>query len=212
MATTTATDFEIDTGQQSPGRNLPQKVGGLLWAPMWLMAIMAFPAAWILGIVRANAVSTGTDAQAIAALGHVVPAVMFIGFAAVFAAISFAIARILGEFRAGGGELQEATGRAVHTLKLPGTAKAFIALMAMAMMILMVAIGLHFVVAASIAGGNTTMLSNSEQWAVSLEAVRRIGVALYLFAIMLGLVTILRVIRFQATRMLQLPQEARLER
>jgi hypothetical protein len=59
---------------------------------------------------------------------------MAIGFAAVFAAISFAIARILGAFRKGGGDVQEAAGTEVRTLKMPLTAKLFIAVMAMGMM------------------------------------------------------------------------------
>lgn len=207
MTMTATAVYDIEVSERSPRRNLPQRVGGRLWAPMWAMAIMAFPVAWILGAIRSDAVADGSAPDTIAALGHVIPAVMFIGFASVFAAISFAIARILGEFRAGGGEFQQATGRQVHTLRMPGTAKAFILLMAMAMMILMAAIVLHFIVAASIAGGSASMLEDAERWAVTLEAVRRVGVALYLFSILLGLVTILRVIRFQTARVLQLVGE-----
>lgn len=208
MATTAMVGSDFEVSERSLGRNRPQRVGGRLWAPMWVMAVMAFPAAWVLGAIRADAVAAGTDPEAIATLGHLVSAVMFIGFATVFAAISFAIARILGEFREGGGELQETTGRQVHTLRMPATAKAFILLMAMAMMILMAAVAVHFAVAASIAGGSTSTLADSERWAVILDAVRRVGVALYLFAILLGLATILQVIRFQATRVLQLPDES----
>jgi hypothetical protein len=38
------------------------------------------------------------------------------------------------------------------------------------------------------------------RWAVNLEGIRRIGVAMYLFGILLGLTTIIRVLRFQAIR------------
>ncbi len=38
------------------------------------------------------------------------------------------------------------------------------------------------------------------RWAVNLEGIRRIGEAMYLFRILLGLATIIRVPRFQAIR------------
>ena len=43
-----------------------------------------------------------------------------------------------------------------------------------------------------------------EQWAIWLEGVRRFGTALYLFAIALGLGTIIHVLRFQAIRIREL--------
>lgn len=206
--TITSTTFDIKISDHGLGRNLPQRIGRLLWGPMWLMAIMAFPAAFILSLVRANALAGGGAETTVAALGHVVPGVMFLGFAAVFAAISFAIARILGEFRKGGGEVQETAGRQVHTLKMPTTAKLFIGLMALAMMTLVAAVILHFVAAAAIAGGSSVALASAERWAVWLEGVRRIGVALYLLSITLGLATIIEVLRFQAVRLRELPQES----
>ncbi len=41
MTETFRTDFDIELGDQSPGFNLPQRIGRLLWAPMLLMALMA---------------------------------------------------------------------------------------------------------------------------------------------------------------------------
>jgi hypothetical protein len=206
--TITSTTFDIKISDHGLGRNLPQRIGRVLWGPMWLMAIMAFPAAFILSLVRANALAGGGAETTLAALGHVVSGVMFLGFAAVFAAISFAIARILGEFRKGGGEVQETAGRQVHTLKMPTTAKLFITLMAVAMMTLLVAVILHFVAAAAIAGGSSAALASAERWAVWLEGVRRVGIALYLLSITLGLATIVEVLRFQAVRIRELPQES----
>ena len=127
---------------------------------------------------------------------------MFFGFAAVFGAISFAIAKILGEFRIGGGSIQEAVGGDVQTLKMPGTAKAFILLMAMAMMIILAAVVGHVVAGVSIGAGDWTAIQ-AEQWTIWLEAARRFGTVLYLFAIMLGLVTIAKVIRYQTFRIRQ---------
>ncbi len=202
-----STDFAIEVSGRGLGYNLPQKMGRKLWAPMWVMAIMAFPVALILGIVRANAVAGGESETTVAALGHVTTGVMFIGFAAVFTAISFAIARILGEFRKGGGEIQELVGKKVHTLKMPGTARIFILGMAMAMMALLIASIIHFVVAGQVSSG-TIGLDDAERAAITLEAVRRLGVAVYLVAITLGLATITRVLRFQAIRIRELADGA----
>lgn len=203
--TTTTADREYQVSDRSPGYNLPQRMGRRMWGPMFAMAIMAWPAALILAGVRAAELSSASpDPVIVAQLGQLVPAVMFIGFLAVFAAISFAIARILGVFRKGGGEVQEEAGREVHTLRMPATAKVFMASMMMAMMLIAVAVALHFVVAGAI---GTWSENTVAQWSIALEAVRRIGVAIYLVAITLGLGTIITVLRFQSTRLGQLPAE-----
>jgi hypothetical protein len=198
-----STDFAIEVSDRGLGYNLPQTMGRRLWAPMWALAIMAFPVALILGIVRANAIVGGESAATVAALGHVTTGVMFIGFATVFTAISFAIARILGTFRKGGGEVQELVGGKVHTLRMPATARIFVFGMAMAMMTLVIASIIHFVVAGQVSSGATD-LAGSESAAIALEAVRRLGVAVFLVAITFGLATITQVLRFQAIRLREL--------
>jgi len=208
MSASFRSDFNVELSSRALGPNLPQRIGRLLWAPMLLMAVMAFPIGFAIGIARANLVAAGGDAATIAALGHLGPAAMFVGFAAVFAAISFAIARILGVLRAGGGEVQEAAGRRVQTLRMPASAWAFIGLMAMSMMVILAGVVGNAVVGASIAGGSTDLLAQSEGWAIWFEAVRRIGVALYLVAIALGLASIIEALRFQAIRLRELPAEA----
>lgn len=210
MTVTTVTmapgTFEVEVSRRSLGRNLPQRIGRALTLPMLAMALMAFVAAFIVGAVRGNRISDGGDAQSIEALRQLTAGLMFIGFASVFAAISFAIARILGELRKGGGDLQETAGRAVKTLVMPLTAKLFLGLMAMAMMTVLGAAIVHLVLAATVDDGSTS-LADSEKWFVVLEGVRRIGVAVYLFAILLGLATISRVLLFQTARVRELPQE-----
>lgn len=211
MATTAAHEgFEFQVSDHALGRNLPQRIGGVLWLPMLVMALLSFPVAVILGIVRAAAIADGGSETTVAVLGHLVPAASFLGFSSAFAAISFSIARILGEFRTGGGKVQEAAGRRVKTLRMPGTAKAFIALMAMGMMVLLTAVVLHVVAAAAIGGGSASALANADRWAIWLEGVRRIGVAVYLLAIAFGLSTIITVLRFQAVRIGELPDEVRI--
>ncbi|RLE11832.1 MAG: hypothetical protein DRJ28_10070 [Actinobacteria bacterium] len=202
MTTLSINDFTTETTSHAPGRIMPQKAGNALWRPMFVMALMAFAVGFVLAIVRANMISNGDDPLQIAAFGQYIPAAMFVGFASIFAAISFAIAKILGEFRVGGGSVQEAVGGDVKTLKMPGTAKAFIALMAMAMMVILAAVVLHVVAGVSIAAGDWSAVK-AEQWTIWLEAARRFGVVLYLFSITFGLVTIAKVIRFQTFRLRQ---------
>ena len=206
MATTLSPrkDFNVEASDHSLGLNLPQTVGNKLWLPMFAMAVMGFAIGFILHLVKANAIATGGDEATIAALGHTATGVMFIGFAAVFAGISFAIARILGEFRSGGGTVQESAHAGVQTLRMPGSAKAFIGLMAMGMMIILAGVVGHFVIASQISGGSADALATSEQWSIWLEGVRRLGVAVYLTSIAFGLATIVTVLRFQATRIREL--------
>lgn len=209
MNTATTIDaYELEVSSHAPDPNLPQRMGRLLWAPMLAMALMAFPIALLLGLIRSAAVADGSDAAAIAALGHLGPAFMFIGFAGVFAAISFSIARILGVFRVGGGQVQEAAGRSVRTLKMPRTAKAFIGLMVVAMMAIILPVVAHIAIGLAILGGSSDALASSETWFSWLEGVRRVGTALYLLAIAFGLATIIEALRFQASRLLELPAEA----
>lgn len=207
MTTPFRTDFNVDVADRTPALLIPQRLGRLLWAPMLLMALMAFPIGLAIGLVRANLIATGADEAMIAGLAHLGPAAMFLGFASVFAAISFAIARILGVLRIGGSQVQEAAGRPVQTLRKPLIATAFIGLMAMAMMVVLAGVAGNAVVGAAILGGDTAALAQSESWAIWFEGVRRIGTATYLVAIALGLATIIEVLRFQAVRVRELASE-----
>jgi hypothetical protein len=208
MTLTTATaHFKVETSPRAPSPNLPHRIGGRLWLPMLAMALMAFPIALLLGFARSAAIADGTDPATVAALGHLGPAFMFIGFASVFAAISFAIARILGVFRVGGGQVQETAGRLVKTLTMPVTAKAFIGLMVVAMMAIVLPVIAHFAIGLAILGGSEDALANSEATFLALEGIRRFGSVLYLLAIAFGLASIIEVLRFQATRIGELPRE-----
>lgn len=198
-------EFHAQGSEHSPGFNWTQRLGRVMWFPMFLMALMAFPTAVAFSIVRADEIASGGNADTIASLGHLVPGFMFLGFVSVFSAVSFAIARILGAFREGGGEVQEAAGATeIQTLRRPWTAWAFLAGMMMAMMILLTAVVLRFVAAAVIADDSASALEDSEQWGIWLEAVSRVGVVLFLFSIALGLASIITVLRFQSVRIREL--------
>lgn len=207
-------EFSVTASDKALGLNLPQRAGGLLWLPMLLMAVMAFPIAFVLSLVRANLVANGQtiqEAATAAALGQYVPAVMFLGFASVFAAIVFSIARILGALRTGGGGVQEASGRRVLTLTMPWTAKGMIALMMMAMMALLFAVIVHVVLGVTVQNavlaGDQPTVEAVTVWATWLEGLRRFGVAVYLGSFALGLGTIVQVLRFQSARIRELPSE-----
>ncbi len=198
-------DYEVS--DKGLGLNKPQQMGTKLWAPMFAMALMGFGIGFVLSIARASIVSDfGVADEGALRLAQLVPAFMFIGFIGVFSSVSFAIARILGAFRKGGGEVQETVGTKVHTLKMPATAKVFIGMMAMGMMLIMAMVVLHFVVASNVSDWSGESLAH---WSEVLEGFRRLGVAMYLFGIAFGLGTIITVLRFQADRIRQLPAEAR---
>ncbi|MEX2048320.1 MAG: hypothetical protein WEB90_01955 [Gemmatimonadota bacterium] len=208
MATVTArADFNVETSDRSLGYNLPQRLGRLLWLPMFLAALMFFGAGMALGVIRSGEISDAGAADTIAALQHLQAGFMFLGFASVFSAISFAIVRILGQFRAGGGDVQAAAKRTVQTLRMPLSAKVFLMLMMLAMATIVVASILHFVFAADIQNTPVSLAEGNDRFVV-LEGVRRMGTAVFLFGILLGLATIIRVLRFQAIRVRRLPEEA----
>jgi hypothetical protein len=202
---TTAT-FDTTTTTKAPDALIPQKAGAKLWLPMFVMALMGFAAGIVLAVQRSTAIFDG-NLQDVAAYGHFVPAAMFFGFASVFAAISFAIARILGEFRVGGGSVQQTAGSEVTTLKMPKTGKVFIGLMMMGMMMLVGAVIVHVFAGIAILDGQTTGIASAE--AVDyLEAARRLGVSIYLLSITFGLATIIHVLRFQSIRIRDLASSA----
>lgn len=202
--------FPVLVSDRGLGRNLPQRMGRRLWGPMLVMALMAFPVAVVLAVVRASLIASGdAAATTLIALEHATAGVTFIGFLAVLSAVSFAIARILGEFRAGGGLVQEAAGAKVQTLRMPGTAKAMLLFMMMGMMLILVPVVLHFVVASTVVGPSEPALTIAEQWFVALEGIRRLGVGACLLGIAFGLATIIRVLRFQSTRIGELALERR---
>lgn len=189
--------FHTVESEHSLGYNIPQKAGRRLWLPTFLMALMGWTVGIILAIVEAA--TDRSDLDTLQNLGHLIPAIMFIGFLGVFSAITFAIARILGEFRRGGGEVQETAGSEVPTLKMPGTAKAMLGFMMMGMMVMLAGIITNFVGAAAFTGVPADLV-DSTATAAAASGLRRMGVALYLTGIAFGLGTIIEVLRFQAIR------------
>jgi hypothetical protein len=128
------------------------------------------------------------------------------GLGFVLAGIAFAIARILGAFRKGGGDVQEAARRTVQVLKRPLTAYAFLGLMTMAMMAVLAAAALHIIWAIDV-HNTAASLHLSAQRFTALAGVERLGIGAFLTAITFGLATIIHVLRFQTKRIRELPGE-----
>jgi len=228
MATTGTQVFGHAVGQYEEtdtpkGLLLPQKLGSILWAPMTIMGVMLVFTAFGLGIARAQlSVDLSEEFSAVTkanfeTIGHLIPGVMFLGFAMIFAGISFTIARILGVFRAGGGLIQEAIGKGIKTPNMPITAWIFLMGMMMAMMVLIFAFAGHIYAAtqahdawinatSSGVAGNEAALGRAETWSTWLEGLRRVAVGIYLTSIGFGLATIIKVIRFQTLRIQELAQ------
>ena len=202
------------------GRLLPQTVGHYLWGPMAVIGLMALVVAFVLSIWRAQLTvdlsegfTSGDKANA-AALGQLIPGTMFLGFAMILGGVSFAIARILGVFRVGGGLIQNAVGKGIKTPKMPLTAKIFLVGMMMAMMVLIFAFAGHIYAAtqahdawanATVPGGaDASALGRSETWGTWLEGLLRLGVGMFLASIAFGLYTITTIIRFQTLRIREL--------
>lgn len=200
--------FDVELTDHGLGPNTPQQLGSRLWGPMFAMALLGFVGGLVAAFVRSATIAGSPgEAVTIAQLHHVQAALTFIGMLGVLSAIVFAIARILGRFRAGGGEVQEAASGTVQTLRMPMTARGMMALMGLGMLLIIVPVVLHLVVASSIEPTEGSLLAQ-EQWFVALEGARRLGVVAYLLGIALGLATIVRVLRFQSVRVLELVDEA----
>ena len=68
------------------------------------------------------------------------------------------------------------------------------------------------IVGVALANGSTYALAKAPQWSIWLEGARRFGVATYLLGIAFGLGTIVTVLRFQAVRIRELPEEVKISR
>lgn len=168
------------------------RMAQLAWLPMLAMGAMAIVVGLILGLVGADAEAGSVTARQLSAWTQ---GTMFLGEGLLLSGISFLLGTILAGLRAAGGEVQQSLGLPVHTLRMPASAKAFIALMATGMML---AIG-QFVlygVAASSASEPTTFVA----WSTWLGPLRETALGILLAGIVLALFTISRVLGFQFAR------------
>lgn len=166
----------------------------------------------------------GTDlAQAKASIESVkawIPGFKFLGMGMLLGGVTFLLATILGALRTGGGSVQQALGVEVKLLRPPTTAKLFPMVMMMGMMVLVVAF-IVGIVQANIAADYwnhsiATRLNPAEvgsdilrdfgriqSLGTWLAPLRFVGLALLLSGIGLALATIVRVLRWQSGRLLE---------
>jgi hypothetical protein len=174
----------------APDRLPIHKMANTMWGPMLAMGVMSVFAGLVVSWVWAGNVgtSTGLDARAWT------QGLQFLGEGFVLSSISFLLASILSGLREGGGEVQAALGLPVTTLKMPPTAKAFVVLMMMGLMIEIVQFGLYIYI--------TTFddVARYALWSSWLGPLREFGLGLLLAGIILALATIATALGFQFSR------------
>ena len=166
---------------------------------MLVMGVMLVAIGLVLSFFEAVAADTD-DQAAFQTLRALVLGIEFFGEALLLAGISFLLGSILASLRQGGGEVQESVGASVKTLLMPLTAKLFIALMAMGMMVSMLQVALYIYVATLDAG----QLQTINAWHAWLGPLREAGLGMLLSGIVLALVTIGTVLGFQFHRVREL--------
>ena len=171
------------------------------------------------GAVRGT--SLAEDRASIESVKAWLPGFKFLGMGMLLGGVTFLLATILGALRTGGGSVQQALGAEVKLIRPPMTAQLFPMVMMMGMMVLVVAfiVGL---VQANIASDYwnhsiATRLNPAEAGSDILRDLGRIqargswlaplrfvGLALVLSGIGLALATIVRVLRWQSWRLVDI--------
>ena len=169
------------------------KMARTMWAPMLAMGAMALLA----GTFTSFAWSTNVGVDALAATQSAMwtQGLQFLGEAFLLSGISFLLGSILGQLRSGGGEVQQQLGLPVVTLKMPATAKAFVVLMMLGLMVGIVQFVMYAV---------GTTITDPAQIAVAgawLGPLRELSLGLLLSGIVLALATIANVLGFQFNRL-----------
>ena len=191
-------DTHTDYGDATVTKNVPEplpihKMARTMWFPMIAMGPMFVIAGLVTSIVWGNNVGTSTG---VGASGWT-QGLQFLGEGLVLSGISFLLGSILASLREGGASVQKALGLNVITLKMPATAKGFVALMATGLMISMIQFGLYIY---TVTGLNADSFAEIAPWWAWMGPFRELGLALLLAGIVLALATIANVLGFQFSR------------
>ena len=180
----------------APRPLLIHRMAGLLWAPMLAMGVMLVYAGFLLSLGAAGNV---TADPALSASQRVwVQGLQFLGEGFLLSGVSFLLGTILGAIRAGGGEVQESLSLTVRTLRMPSTAKLFIALMMAGLMVEIAQFAGYAYIATVPASADYATFST---W---LGPLREFGLGLLLSGIVLALATIAKALGFQFARITQI--------
>lgn len=172
-----------------PGPTKIHTMAQTLWFPMVAMGYMLVILGLIFSFIWVGKVDGGTQ-QAIQAWTQ---GTQFLGDAFLLAGISLLLGSILAALRKGGGQVQKDLGLPVRTLKMPATAKVFVGLMMLGLMLGM----LQFVLYIVAAGVSANTFAS---WLAWLGPLREISLGLLLAGIVLALITIGTVLEFQFDR------------
>ena len=164
------------------------KMAKKMFRPMLVMGLMLVIAGLIVSFVWAGSIpNTAASAWT--------QGLQFLGEGMLLSGIAFLLGTILWAIRTAGGDVQETLGVKVYTPKMPGTAKAFVALM----MVGLIAAVVQFIGYAAVAGSSNP--ASAFAW---LGPLREFALGLILAGIALALVTIAKVLGFQFFRIQQL--------
>ena len=188
-------DIDTDHGAATETANIPgplpiHKMARKMWFPMIAMGYMLVVVGLIVSFIWSGKVADGTQQAAQAWTAGI----QFLGEAFLLAGISFLLGSILAALREGGGDVQKSLGLPVSTLKMPVTAKLFVAFMALGLMVGMLQFILYIVAAA------VTSPQSFAAWAAWLGPAREFSLGLLLSGIVLALVTIGNALSFQFGR------------
>lgn len=175
---------------------LIHRMARTMWLPMLLMGAMALYAGLVLAYVGAEAQSS--DPALARSLRAWTQGTQFLGEGFLLSAISFFLGTILGAIRAGGGEVQHSLGAQVKTLRMPTTAKLFVALMMLGLMI-EVAQFVAYAYVASLADATAIAA-----YSAFLGPFREFGLGVLLSGIVLALAAIAKALDFQFSRVVEL--------
>ena len=173
--------------QSAPPPLLIHRIALKAWAPMLAMGVMFVVAGVVLSILQVGVDETDDFLT----FGAWVQGTQFLGDGMLLAGISFLLGSILAALRGGGGEVQESLGVAVKTLKMPNSAKLFIGVMMMGVMVSMAQFVLYIFAAYA---------DEPAAWFAWLGPLRELGLGLLLLGIVMALYTIGTVLSFQFAR------------
>jgi hypothetical protein len=185
----------------APKPLLIHRMAKAMWAPMLAMGVMALLAGFVLSLIQTD--NIGTDAALATSQSAWVQGLQFLGEGFLLSGISFLLGTILGSLRKGGGEVQESVGVGVKTLDMPLTAKLFVGLMALGLMVEVFQFVAYAVVATF---DDPARIATYFTW---LGPVREAGMGVLLSGIVLALATIAKALGFQFWRLTEIVRTGR---
>ena len=212
-----------------------QRMARKMWAPWAVMGLMIVGIALILGVVlqakvgfifEFDKVTRDGDAGAILEARQFVettkawlPTFKFLGLGMLLGSITFLLATVLGNLRAGGAAVQRSLGADVRTFK-PAIANVFPMLMMMGVMVLVAAFVVGIVNATTANDLYSHSIAEIDSAAAGSELLRQlgtvnavttwlapfkfVGMALLFSGIAVALLTIVRVLRWQTGRLVDI--------